>query len=81
MEVQCEPTVQATLGRIARESGRAAAELVQDAVAGYVVKLAQRREMLDTRYGDIKSGKVKLMPGDEAFAKLHHRIDARRGDS
>lgn len=33
MEVQFEPSVQATLDRIARESGRAATELVQNAVA------------------------------------------------
>lgn len=81
MEVQFEPTVQAQLDRIARESGRAAADLVQDAVAGYVGELAQTREMLDSRYDDIKSGKVKLISGDEAFAKLHERIEARRGNS
>lgn len=81
MEVQFEPAVQATLDRIARESGRAAVDLVQDAVAGYVGELTQTREMLDSRYDDIKSGKVKLIPGDEAFAKLHERIDARRSNS
>lgn len=39
---------------------------------------AGTREMLDRRYDDIKSGKVKLIPGEEAFARLHERIDARR---
>ena len=81
MEVQFEPTVQATLDRIAHESGRAAADLVQDAVAGYACELAQTREMLDSRYDDIKSGKVKPIDGEEAFAKLHERIDARRNGS
>ena len=79
-EVQFEPAVQAKLDRIARESGRVAAELVQDAVAGYVDELAGTRDMLDSRYDDIKSGKVKLIDGEEAFARLRERIDARPND-
>lgn len=53
-------------------------ELVQDAVAGYVDELAGPREMLNSRYDDIKSGKAKLIDGEEAFARLHESIDARR---
>lgn len=35
--------------------------------------------MLDGRYDDIKSGKVKLIPGDEVFARLRARsADARK---
>jgi hypothetical protein len=78
MEVHFEPAVQAKLEQIARESGRAATELVQDAVAGYVDELSETRHLLDSRYDDIKSGKVELIPGDEAFARLHARIDERR---
>ena len=65
MEVQFEPAVQAKLDQIARESGLDAVQLVQDAVADYVDELAGTREMLDSRYDDIKSGKVKLIPGEE----------------
>lgn len=78
MEVQFEPALQAKLDQIARESGRAAAELVQDAVAGYVDELAETRQMLDSRYDDIKSGKVKLIPGDEAFTRLMAKTEAER---
>ncbi len=35
------------------------------------------RDTLDSRYDDIKSGKVKPIPGDEAFARLHARIGNR----
>lgn len=42
-----------------------------------VDELADTRTMLDRRYDDIKSGKVKLIPGDEAFARLRERIEAR----
>lgn len=78
MEVQFEPDVQAKLEQIARESGRAPEDLVQDAVAGYVDELAETRRMVDSRYDDIKSGRVKLVPGEEVFARLRGRSEARR---
>jgi len=78
MEVQFEPAVQAKLEQIARESGRAAAELVQDAVAGYVDELTETRQMLDSRYDDIKSGKVKMIPGEEVEAYFREKSAAAR---
>ena len=47
-------------------------------MAGFVDELAGTREMLDTRYDDIKSGRVKLIPGDEVFARLREKSEARR---
>jgi len=78
MEVQFEPAVQAKLEQIARESGRAASELVQDAVAGYVDDVAETRQMLDSRYDDIKSGKVKMIPGEEVEAYFREKSAAAR---
>jgi predicted transcriptional regulator len=78
MEVQFEPALQAKLEQIARESGLDAVQLVQDAVASYVDELAGTREMLDSRYDDIKSGKVKLIPGEEVFARLRAKSEALR---
>jgi hypothetical protein len=78
MEVPFTPDVQARLERMARESGRPADKLVQDTVAGFVDELAGTREMLDSRYDDIKSGKVKLIPGDEVFARLLEKSEAHR---
>jgi hypothetical protein len=34
--------------------------------------------MLDSRYDDIKSGRVKLIPGEEAFARLMAKTEAER---
>jgi hypothetical protein len=34
--------------------------------------------MLDSRYDDIKSGKGKLIPGDEVFARLMAKTEAER---
>ena len=82
MEVEFEPALQAKLEQIARESGRAATDLVQDAVAGYVDELAEMRQMLDSRYDDIRSGKVKMIPGDEVEAYFREKSAvARRSQS
>ncbi len=80
MEVHFTPDVQAKLEQMARDSGRPADELVQDAVAGLFDELAETCQMLDSRYDEIKSGRVKLIPGEEAFARLRERIDARRSN-
>lgn len=81
MEVQFEPDVQAKLDQMARESGRAAAELVRDVVAGYFDELAGTREMLNSRYDDMQSGSVKLIPGNEVFARLREKSEALRAKS
>jgi predicted transcriptional regulator len=75
MEVHFSPDVQAKLEQMARESGRPADKLVQDAVAGFVDELAGTREMLDSRYDDLKSGRVKPMDGEAFFEALRQRED------
>jgi hypothetical protein len=78
MEVHFTPELEKKLNDLAALSGRPADELVQDAVAGLVDDLAGTREMLDSLYDDIKNGKVKLIPGDEVFARLREKSHARR---
>jgi predicted DNA-binding protein len=77
MEVHFTPDIEARLDQLAADSGRAKEEFVQDAMAGYFEELAQVHEMLDSRYDDIKSGKVKLIPGDAVEAELRQRIAER----
>lgn len=72
------PNLEAKINQWATETGHSADELVEDALAGYLSELAQVREMLDSRYDDIESGRVKLVDGEEAFAYLRQRIEARR---
>ena len=80
MEVHFTPELEKKLNDLAVLSGRPADALVRDAVAGLVDELAETRAMFDRRYDDIKSGRVNLIPGDEAFTRLHERIEARRHD-
>ena len=81
MDIQFEPDLQAKLEELARESGRETAAIVQDAVAGYVDGVAETRQMLDSRYDEIESGRVTLIPGDEVFARLRAKSLARRVSS
>jgi hypothetical protein len=78
MEVHFTADLERKLNELAAQSGRPADELVQDAVAGMFDELAETREMLDRRYDEVKSGRIELIPGEDAFAQLHERIDARR---
>jgi predicted DNA-binding protein len=78
MEVQFTPEIQARLDQLASETGRSKTEFVQDAMAGYFDELAQVRSMLDSRYDDIKSGRVKPIDGEDAFARLRAKSEARR---
>lgn len=78
MEVHFTPELEKKLNDLAAQSGITASALVQDAVAGMFDELAATRDMLDRRYDDIKSGKVKLIPGDEAFRRLMAKTESER---
>jgi predicted DNA-binding protein len=75
MEVQFTPELEKKLNDLAAQTGRGAGELVQDVVAGYVDDLAGVREMLDSRYDDLKSGRVKPIDGEAFFESLRQRED------
>ena len=78
MEVQFPPELEEKLNELSSQTGRPTGELVQDVVAGFFDDLAaETREMLDSRYDEIKSGKVKLIPGEEVFARLRAKSEAR----
>ena len=83
MEVHFRTETESRLQELAAKTGRAPADLIEDAMAGYLQELAEVRGMLDGRYDDLKSGGVKPVDGEEAFAKLRHKSksDARRGRS
>jgi len=78
MEVHLNPDLQAKLDELATETGRPTGELVEDAVLGYFNELAQTRETLNSRYDDLKSGRVKPISGDEVIARLREKSAARR---
>jgi hypothetical protein len=78
MEVHFAPDLQGKLDKLAAETGRPPGELVEDLVAGYFDELAQTREMLNSRYDDLKSGWVKPISGDEVEAYFREKSAAAR---
>ncbi len=79
MQVQItDPELQAKVEQWIADTGLPAEELLKDAMAGYFYEATHIRETLDSRYDDIKHGKVKMIPGDEAFARLEAKSEARR---
>jgi predicted transcriptional regulator len=80
MELHLRPETESRLQELASKTGRAPGDLIEDAMAGYLQELAQARGMLDGRYDDLKSGRVKPVEGEEAFANLRRKSksDARR---
>lgn len=66
MEVQFSPGIQAGLEQSGTETGRSKDDFVEDPMAGYFDEVVQVRLHCD----DIKSGRVKLIPGDEVIARV-----------
>jgi hypothetical protein len=75
MEVHFAPELQAKLDQLVIETGCPVEKLIEDALAGYVPELAQTREMLDSRYDDLKSGRAKPIDGEAFFESLRQRED------
>jgi len=67
------PELEKKLNDIAAQAGRPTDHLVQEVVAGYVEELAEVRSMLDSRYDDLKSGRVKPIDGEAFFERLRQR--------
>lgn len=78
MEVQVTPETAKKLNELAAASGRAPQEIVEDVLAGYLDHVASVRETLDSRYDDLKSGRVKPIDGEEAFRRLREKSERRR---
>jgi len=78
MEVHLTPDVERKLIDLAGQSGRGTDELLQDALVGYFEELVQTRDMLNSRYDELKSGRVKPIPGGEVEAYFREKSDAAR---
>jgi predicted DNA-binding protein len=83
MEVRLRAETESRLQALATKTGCAPNDLIEDAIAGYLPELAQVRGMLDSRYDDLKSGRVKPVDGEEAFANSRgkSKSEARRARS
>ena len=78
MEVPVSPETAKKLNDLAASSGPAPEEILEDALAGYLEEVAAVRQTLDSRYDDLKTGRVKPIDGEEAFRKLREKSEHRR---
>jgi predicted transcriptional regulator len=77
MEVHLKPDTESRLQELAEKTGRDPAELIEDAMAGYLQEVTSVRQMLDSRYDDIKSGRVAPLDGEDALVRLRQRSKNR----
>lgn len=73
MEVHFKPETESRLNELASKSGRPTDDLVEDAMAGYLAEVVEVRNMLESRYDDIKCGQVKPLDGEAFFENLRQR--------
>ena len=76
MEVHLKPETEFRLNELASRTGRPMDELVEDAMAAYLAEVSQIRKMLDQRYDDLKSGRIRPIDGEEAFTQLRQKNNA-----
>lgn len=67
------PELEKKLAELAAQSGQETHEVVENLVASCVDELADVRTMLNCRYDDIKSGRVKPIDGETFFEALRQR--------
>lgn len=79
MDVHFSEQTESRLKELAAETGQSTDDLVEDIMAGYLQNLAEVRETLDRRYDDIKSGRVKPIDGEAAFAALRRKFSDPSG--
>jgi predicted transcriptional regulator len=78
MEVKFSSETETRLQELAETTGRRTDDLVEDAMAGYLVELGEVRATLDRRYEDVQNDRVALIDADEVFGRLHRKGEERR---
>ena len=80
VQINLTPQTQAKLDKLAQETGRNADDLVEDALVGHLDEVAQLRQILDSRYDDLKSGQLKAIDGDVALAQMREKSRVHRSE-
>lgn len=78
MEVHFAPELQAKIDQLVNETGCSVSQLVEDAMVIYLSEVADTRMLLDRRYDDLKSGRVKSVSREEIVEHFHEKSAAAR---
>jgi predicted DNA-binding protein len=77
MVVKLTPETESRLQELAKSTGRAPDELVEDAMPGYLAELAGIAQHTGSSVDQIKSGKVQPIDGEDAFTRLRNKNHSR----
>jgi predicted transcriptional regulator len=78
VKVQIADVTARKLNDLAAASGRTPEEIVEEALACYLDRVVSVRETLDSRYDDLKRGRVKPIDGEQFFRQLREKSQRRR---
>jgi predicted transcriptional regulator len=73
MKIYLKPETELLLRDLASKNSRSVDDLIEAALAAYLEEVAELRSTLDSRYDDIKSGRVKPIDGKAFFESLRRR--------
>jgi predicted DNA-binding protein len=73
MEVHFTAETEKKLKDLAAKTGRETDAIIEDVMAGYLDEVQHLRETLEGRYGEITSGRVKPLDGQQFFESLRRR--------
>jgi predicted DNA-binding protein len=78
IDLDLSPETEKKLNDRAERSGQTVQEVVLGILQAHVNELARTESMLDGRYDDLKSGRVKSIPGDDVVAYFQEKSGAMR---
>ena len=78
MKVRHKPETESCLNELASKNGPTTDDFVEDAMAGYLAEVVEVRAMLEGRYDEIKSGRVKTVDGESLRLREDELLKQRR---
>jgi predicted DNA-binding protein len=73
MSLEIKPNQEAKIAALAAKTGRDKSEILEEVIDSYFDELTDVGHMLDQRYDDFKSGRVKELTPDELREEIERR--------
>jgi predicted transcriptional regulator len=78
MDIHVSPALVEKLSGLAAATGRTPDQIVEDALTAYLEELAAARDTLDSRYDELKTGRVEPIDAEAAWSRLRRKSERRR---
>jgi predicted DNA-binding protein len=73
MSLEIKPNQEAKIAALAAKTGRDKSEILEEVIDSYFDELADMRQMLDQRYDQFKTGRVKELTPEEVREDIERR--------